>query len=588
MSRFAMPRFNVAGPPATTLAAPVSTEQSAEPFGRPRGASAGALVLVASSLLWIAQAAMLAWAVQRLAEGGGWAAVVWPAVAYCALGIARASGEAWGSRQVFAAARRDVSRAREQACAALAGLSPMSRGRPASGLAASAIAEQADALLPWLLRYQPARWRVMVVPPLIALAVASLSWAAALILVAAAPLIPLAMALIGWRAKAASEAQLAALGGMNGFLLDRLRGLSTLRALGAVDVTARRLRASALDLRQRTLRVLRIAFLSSAALELFSALAVAFVAVYVGFHLLGQIGVGSWGRPLGLGQAVFILLLAPAFFEPLRDLSAAWHDKAAGQAALEALAALRRGGAPLPGALDNPIVASPGVAPGPPAVDIEGVCFGHAGEAPVFEDAHLHVGAGEHVALVGASGAGKSTLLSIIAGLVPVQSGAVRIGGIRLDDLSATALRGRMAWIGQKPHVFSGSVHDNVALHRPGVSRDDVTTALSHAGLGPVVHHGMTPDSPLGEGGVGLSGGEAVRLALARAAAAPRADLWLLDEPTAHLDNSTALAVVDSLLCMARGRTLIVATHDGALAARIGRIVDVGRLDAAQANRRAA
>ncbi|MBF9267042.1 ABC transporter transmembrane domain-containing protein, partial [Paracidovorax cattleyae] len=251
-----------------------------------------------------------------------------------------ATAEAWGGRRVFAASRRCISQLREQACAALAGRSPLDRGRPASGLAANAVAEQADALLPWLLRYETARWRVMAVPPVMALAVAGVSWAAALILVAAAPLIPAAMALIGWRAQAASAEQLQALGGMNGFLLDRLRGLSTLRALGAVDATALRLRASAEDLRQRTMRVLRIAFLSSASLELFSALAVAFVAVYVGFHLLGQIGMGSWGRPLGLGQGLFILLLAPAFFEPLRDLSAAWHDRAAGRAALEALAAL--------------------------------------------------------------------------------------------------------------------------------------------------------------------------------------------------------------------------------------------------------
>jgi ATP-binding cassette subfamily C protein CydD len=541
------------------------------------------LLVAGASVLWLFQAAALAWAVQRLAEGGGWMGVVWPAASYAALGFARASGEAWGSRQVFVAARRYVSEVRGQAFETLACSSPLNRRRPASGEAASAIAEQADALLPWLLRYQPARWRVMLIPPVIVLAVACLSWAAALILAAAAPLIPLAMALIGWRAKAASEEQLQALGGMNGFLLDRLRGLSTLRALGAVDATARRLRACAEDLRQRTMRVLRIAFLSSAALELFSALAVAFVAVYVGFHLLGQVGIGSWGRPLSLGEGLFILLLAPAFFEPLRDLSAAWHDKAAGQAAQEALAALRRGVTPLPGALGESAAALPREPAGPPAVHIEALRCGHAGAAPVFHDLHLSIGAGEHVALVGASGAGKSTLLSIIAGLVPVSAGTVRIGGLALDERHAAALRGRMAWVGQKPHVFPGSVHDNVALHRPQVSRERVRAALWQAGLGVLAH--VTPESTLGEGGQGLSGGEAVRLSLARAAAMPQADLWLLDEPTAHLDRDTAQGVVDALLRMARGRTLILATHDRALAARIGRVIDVGQLVAEPAGR---
>lgn len=582
-----MPHTAAAGPRAAGAPALPSPSSLFDP---PSGYRSGAACLAAASLLWLPQAALLAWAVQCLAAGGGWHSVAWVAAAYAALGTVRATAEAWGARRIFAASRRAISTLRKQACAALAGRSPLDRGRPASGLAASAIAEQAEALLPWLLRHEPARWRVLAVLPAIAMAVASVSWAAALILVTAAPLIPAAMALIGWRAQAASAEQLQAIGSINGFLLDRLRGLSTLRALGAVDATALRLRASAEDLRRRTLRVLRIAFLSSASLELFSALAVAFVAVYVGFHLLGQIGMGSWGRPLGLGQGLFILLLAPAFFEPLRDLSAAWHDRAAGRAALAAIAALHRAGMELPGGLDDPAPApapAPRHAPPrPPTVDIEGLCFAHPGGAPVFEGAHLHVGAREHVALVGASGAGKSTLLSIIAGLVPVASGSVRIDGIPLHGGSAAALRGRMAWVGQTPHVFAGPLHDNVALHRPGISRRDVAAALRDAGLD---RGGFrAPGEALGEGGSGLSGGEAVRLALARAAAAPQAGLWLLDEPTAHLDRETALAVADSVARMAQGRTLIVATHDRALAARIGRVIDVGHIATACAYRRAA
>lgn len=582
-----MPRFQSAG--SRSALARFDESKTTTTSGAPPGCRVGALWIAGASMLWLLQAAALAWAVQRLAEGGGWMEVVWPAAAYAALGLARASGEARGSRLVFAAARQHVSDMRGLACAALACNSPLNRNRPASGQAASTLAEQAEALLPWLVRYEPARWRVMVVPPLIAMVVLSQSWAAGLILLGAAPLIPLAMVLIGWRAKAASEAQLRALGGMNGFLLDRLRGLSTLRALGAVDATAQRLRASAEDLRQRTMRVLRIAFLSSAALELFSALAVAFVAVYVGFHLLGQIGIGSWGRTLSLGEALFILLLAPAFFEPLRDLSAAWHDKAAGQAAQKALAALQCDATPMPGARDelrSPDAAEPAASSGPPAIQIDALQFGHTGSAPLFQELHLSIGAGEHVALVGASGSGKSSLLAIIAGLAPVSAGTVRIDGVALDHRQAAALRRRMAWVGQKPHMFPGSVHDNVALQRPQVSREDVHTALWQAGLGSLAH--LTPEHSLGEGGLGLSGGEAVRLALARAVAAPQADLWLLDEPTAHLDRNTAQAVVDALLRMARGRTLVLATHDRALAARIGRVIDVDQLVCTRANRWAA
>ena len=551
------------------------------PGRSPRAAAAtlGTLVMSSAALLWIPQAALLAWAVQQLANGAGLFEMLVPAVAYLALGVIRASSEAWGARRLFAASRLQLARMRADASASLAARSPLDRARLPSGQAASVLAEQSEAVLPWLVRYQPARMRTMLVPPAIALVVAYHSWMAALILVLAAPLIPIFMAVIGWRAKAASEAQLQVIGGMSGFLLDRLRGLSTLRALGAVDATARRVRDSAESVRAGTMRVLRIAFLSSTALELFSALGVALVAVYVGFHLLGEVNPGSWGVRLSLEQGLFVLLLAPAFFEPLRELAAVWHDKASGEAALEALGKLQQDAVALPGALHPQRLRSrPGRRIGQPAqapsVDIEGLRFGHAGEAALFDNEDLYIRAGEHIALVGPSGSGKTTLLSIVAGLVAPAAGAVRIGGVPLDEHTAADLRTRMAWIGQKPHVFSGSVRANVALGRPGVSHVTVTAAVQRAGLGHVQH--ATPDDSLGEGGSGLSGGELVRLALARALAAPQAGLLLVDEPTAHLDRDTADAVIDTLLQLARGRTLIVATHDLALAARLGRVVRLG------------
>ncbi|WP_338760227.1 thiol reductant ABC exporter subunit CydD [Massilia sp. METH4] len=533
--------------------------------------------LGAAALLWIPQAALLAFAVQRLADGAGLSAMFAPAAGYLLLGLARASAEAWAGRKLHAASREQVSTLRALAVRALATRSPLDRARLASGAAASVLAEQAEAVLPWLLRYQPARQRVMLVLPLIALVVATQSWAAALILVGAAPLIPLFMAVVGWRARAASAAQLAIVGGMNGFLLDRLRGLSTLRALGAVDATARRLRATAEAVRAGTMRVLRIAFLSSTALELFSALGVALVAVYVGFHLLGQIGPGSWGRRLTLQQGLFILLLAPAFFEPLRELAAVWHDKAAGEAAFAALQGVARDAVPLPGALPEAALLR---AAGAPSLDIDTLHFRHEGEAALFAGLSLHVAAGEHVALVGPSGSGKTTLLALVAGLVPATAGTVRIGGTELDGHSAAALRERMAWIGQKPHVFAGTVRGNVALQRPGVSTVAVSAAIARAGLGHVQH--AMPHDSLGEGGTGLSGGELVRLALARAAVQPHAGLLLADEPTAHLDRDTAAGVIDALLHLAQARTLVVATHDLALARRIGRVIDLATLNIAK------
>ncbi|MGJ7525195.1 thiol reductant ABC exporter subunit CydD [Variovorax sp. GB1P17] len=537
----------------------------------------GSVVQGAAALLWLPQAALLAMAVQGLASGQGMAAVLWPAGLILALGLLRAGCEAWGARRTFGRARAQLSALRAQTVAALAGGSPMDRGRAPSGQVASVLAEQAEALVPYLVRYQPARWRVMVVPIFILCAVASLSWVAALVLLFAAPLIPIFMAIVGWRAKAASEAQMVEMGGMNAFLLDRLRGLATLRALGAVDATAQRLGDAAQSLRRRTMAVLRIAFLSSAVLELFSALGVAMVAAYVGFYLLGSLNFGAWGRQLSLGEGLFILLLAPAFFEPLRELSAVWHDRAAGEAALQALDQLQRNQLPLPGANAAVTRAATGSASAgsAPAIAVHGLHFSWPGESQeVFDGYELRIAPGEHVALTGPSGSGKTALLSLLAGLVPAGSGDISIGGVTLTDHTVAALHQRMAWMGQSPHVFAGSVETNVALGRTGIDTPQVAAAMHFASLEDVAqaHPGVT----LGEGGNGLSGGEAVRLALARIAVHPHADLLLIDEPTAHLDTETAERVADALVALARGKTLLVATHDPVLAARMDRVVSLG------------
>ncbi|MGJ7497648.1 thiol reductant ABC exporter subunit CydD [Variovorax sp. RT4R15] len=556
---------------------PPSLAASLRSLARPE---AGSVVQGAAALLWLPQAALLAWAVQGLASGAGFADVLMPAGGILLLGLLRAACEAWGARRVFTRARAHLSSVRAQVVGALSAGSPLDRGRAPSGLAASVLAEQAEAIVPYLVRYQPARWRVMVVPCVILAVVASLSWLAALVLLLAAPLIPVFMVMVGLRAQAASKAQMVEMGGMNAFLLDRLRGLATLRALGAVDATADRLGDAAQSLRRRTMAVLRIAFLSSAVLELFSALGVAMVAVYIGFHLLGTLHFGAWGDALSLGQGLFILLLAPAFFEPLRELAAVWHDRAAGEAALQALAQLGHPAVPLPGGHAAVVGTDADLGTrhprSAPSVAVRGLHFAHPGEAPLFEGYELRIAAGEHVALMGASGSGKTALLSLLAGLIPAARGEIEIGGVPLTERSVAALRQRIGWMGQRPHVFSGPVGANVALGRAGVDTAQVEAAMHFAQLQAVAQ--ADPGVALGEGGHGLSGGEAVRLALARVVVHPQADLLLVDEPTAHLDTETAERVADALMVLARGKTLIAATHDPVLAARMGRVIELDAL----------
>ncbi len=537
--------------------APADRDEACKPASTKSRLRGAAMLQAFAAVLWIPQAGLLAWSVGRLADGAGPADVLWPAIFILLLGIVKSCLDAAGGRLAFRAARAALSQKRATALRLLARLSPVDAGRPASGEAASVLGEQAELIVPYLSRFQPARMKASLVPLVILACIFPISWIAALALLIAAPLIPVFMALIGWRAQAASERQLVATGGLNTFLLDRLRGLATIRSLDAVDATALRLRGEAESLRMRTMAVLKIALLSSAVLELFSALGVAMTAVYVGFSLLGEIRFGAWSGGLDLSRGLFVLLLAPAFFEPLRELSAVWHDRASGEAALKALERLAVDGMTLP----DRETAGASTANKPFDIRLENVCFRYSPDhQPILSGFNLEIAAGEHAALLGASGTGKSTLLSLIAGLAPCDEGRILIGG------SATG-RCKMAWIGQKPHIFAGTVAGNIALGRPGITAAEISGALDLATLGRVAR--AYGHRPLGESGIGLSGGETLRLAIARAACDPDIRIILADEPTAHLDADTAAEITESLLALAQGRTLIVATHDPLLAARM-------------------
>jgi ATP-binding cassette subfamily C protein CydD len=540
---------------------------------------ASVLTAVAGAL-WLGQAALLAGAIHGLVPGTGahGLALETAAAGFLALAVLRIAADAWAGHLGFAAAERIALRVRASLLAALARTSPLDAGRLQAGESATILSQHVEALIPYLTRHQPARMRLLLLPAAILAVTLYFSWAAALVLLLAGPVIPLFMGLIGIEARGASERQLAAIGSLGGYLLDRLQGLTTIRLFDAVERTAAALEQHTAAIRHGTMRVLRIAFVSSAVLELFAALGVALLAVYVGFNLLGYFGFGTWSGRLSLAQGLFLLLIAPEFFQPLRDYAAAYHDRAAALAASREIGRILEHGGP---GLVGAGAAVAGGTRNPPGIALEGVtlAFG-AGQEPVLDGLSLTIAPGEHVALVGPSGSGKSMILGLIAGLIAPGAGVVRCSGEPLDDTTADAWRARLAWLGQRPNFVKGSVLANLTLAKPRPDPARVAQALDAAAAAGVIARlprGLA--APLGEAGHGVSGGEAQRLALARAALA-EADVILADEPTEHLDAETAQAVADGLLAIARGRTLIVATHDPRLSDRMGRVIDLRQLGA--------
>jgi ATP-binding cassette subfamily C protein CydD len=517
---------------------------------------------VLAGLLWIAQAAVVAQALGALLAEGPVHPIL-SAALFAGLGALRA-GLAYGAETLAQTAADTVIRQARRGIVAAEARRTDDNPFGGAGAIAALAGEKLELLGPFLTRYGLARARVMVLPLVILGLAFWQSWAVGVIFLVAGPLIPVFMALIGLAAKEASARQMAEIGTLNDFLVERLSALVDIRVLGAGDAVMAGFAAQAGDLRSRTMAVLRVAFLSSTVLELFAAIGVAMVAVYVGFSLLGALEFGTWGVPLSPQAGIFLLLLAPEFFQPLRDLSAAWHDKAAADAVLDEVATHAAvPGTPLPG-----LGARVQSLPGPAGVALHD-CRLPSGKA--LPD--IVITPGERVALIGPSGAGKTSALRLIAGLALPEGGEVQVAGQPLSAATADAWRSRLGWMPQAPHFLTGSLRANLTLGRQG----DLPRALQIAAVDAVARalpRGL--DTRLGETGGGLSGGEARRMTLARAIlAAP--DLILADEPTADLDPATAAQVTEGLLAeAARGATLIIATHDPALAARMDRVIDLG------------
>ncbi|WP_433947230.1 thiol reductant ABC exporter subunit CydD [Brevundimonas diminuta] len=420
-------------------------------------------------------------------------------------------------------------------------------GRLSDAAAMTAAAEGVEGLDGHVARFAPARTAAAVSPLILILAAGIVSpFTAGILIFTLLPFL-LGMALTGMAAGAESRRQFQALERLSGLFLDRVRALPAILSFQAEAQQTRVIARASDDLARRTGKVLKVAFLSSAVLEFFSALAVALVAVYCGFNLLKLLPFPAPDE-LSLTQAFFVLALAPEVYQPMRRLAAAYHDRQAAESAVPSLSRLDQADE-APRARPSPPVAAP-------AVRFKDVAIAYDG-APVISGFDLTVAPGSIVALTGLSGAGKTSLLNLFLGLAPLSGGDVEVGDARLSD--NPDLAAWIAWAGQAPVVIRGTLAENIALARRGATPEEIEQAARKAGLDGAL------DRRIDERGGGLSGGERRRLGLARAFLKP-SPLLLLDEPTANLDAEAEAALLPLIREAARGRTTLIATHSDAVA----------------------
>lgn len=440
-------------------------------------------------------------------------------------------------------------------------------GRGSTGALVNSAVDEIEALDGHVSRFLPARRAAGIAPLLVGGAIALASpVAAAILLLTLLPFIA-AMILAGGAAAAESRRQFDALAHLSIRLADRLRALPVILAFGAVVRETDGIAVASDAVARRTMRVLRVAFVSSAALEFFAALSVALVAVYAGFNLLGLLPVAV-PEHLTLFRAFFVLALAPEFYAPMRRLAAAYHDRQAAETATTRLDGVLA--AQAPAASDWSRIPT-----APPRVTFAAVTIHYPGsDLAAVRDFTLDMRPGEIVAITGPSGSGKSSLLHLLLGLAPLSGGGLSVDGVVLPP--DTSLATLASWSGQNPLLLPGTIADSIALSDPTASRPRIVAAANAAGLGPALARRVGGlDAVIDAQGSGLSGGERRRIGLARAILRP-APLLLLDEPTAHLDALAEAALIATIRQACRGRTTIIATHSEALAAIAGRII---RLD---------
>ncbi|MGA7801701.1 MAG: thiol reductant ABC exporter subunit CydD [Gammaproteobacteria bacterium] len=494
--------------------------------------------------------------------------VMWSLLAVFAVRAAMAWLVEWVAFRAAAHIKLDV---RRQLMEHLLAIGPVRLIGEHSGELATTVTDGVEALEAYYSRFLPQMSLAVLVPLAILAAVFPLDWISGLVLLVTAPVIPLMMILIGKGAEALNQRQWRQLARLSAHFLDALQGLTTLKLFNASRREAAVVARLSDDYRKSTMAVLRIAFLSSLALEFLATVSIALVAVLIGFRLL-------WGE-LDFQSGFLILLLAPEFYLPLRNLGTHYHARMDAIGAAERMMELLE---------TPPAPRTQGSLRLPPTrhlhIQVSDVRFAYQADRPALIDISFELEHGERVALVGPSGAGKTTVATLLLGFIQPSAGQVLVNGRALHELDPQDWLRHVAWVPQSPRMFHASVLDNIRLGRPDTPPDAVREAARLALAEEFIEslpHGF--DTLVGEGGQGLSGGQAQRLALARAFLKD-APLVLLDEPSANLDMESEQLLSAAIERLAKDRTTVTIAHrlntvrraDRILVLEHGRLVETG------------
>lgn len=426
------------------------------------------------------------------------------------------------------------------------------KGKPA-GAWATLLLEQVEDMQDFFARYLPQVSLSVMIPFVILAVVFPTNWAAGIIFLITAPLVPLFMALVGMKASDANRKNFKALQRLSGHFYDRLQSMTTIRLFDRANAERDVLRGTSEVFRTRTMEVLRVAFLSSAVLEFFTSLSIAMTAVYFGFSYIGELNFGYYGASITLFSGLFVLILAPEFYQPLRDLGTFYHAKAQAVGAAESIVeflstetSATKSGSEQLSDKENLTIEARGLEVYSP----EGT--------KLIGPIDFTLSQKQRTAIVGPSGAGKTTLINALLGFLPYK-GSLVVNGIELEQLDIKQWRTTISWVGQNPLLLHGTIEENVTLGKKDVSQHALTSALEKSFSQEFVsQHGL--DYPISDRSGGLSVGQAQRLALARAML-QQGSLWILDEPTASLDARSEKLVMQGLEGETQERSVLMITH---------------------------